>query len=258
MLLRLFARNSLIDVETQQWLFACADWAIKHFDQDYFTHQSRLILPTNTFYPGRVASVEEMATAIYDNTLNYCGLTQWPFTLKAFHHKSQVELPKVRVEGKYRGIRAKVSVVDAMPSVEIGYAYAQINQPQDMIATFVQQFASVLVMSANVLPPGGKAMLPQAIDVLSCFMGFGVIFANTAYQFKGGCGSCFNPRANRQVALPENDMLYALAIYCVVKNDPKSDVISHLKKHLRSPFKKMYNEVQALQKEQKKFLPTIA
>ncbi|WP_286272801.1 hypothetical protein [Thalassotalea hakodatensis] len=254
----IFSRKPLIDSETQQWLFSCVEWAISTFEQQYFTDHTELILPTNKFYPGRVASVEQMARTIFENTKSYCGLSNWPFMLKPFQYKTQQQLPHLTITGSLRGEQSKVIANDESSLIEVGYLAAQINQPQDMIATYVQQFASVLVLSAKVLPPGGKPMIQQAIDVLACVMGFGVMFTNTAYQFKGGCGSCYNPRANRQVALPENDMLYALAIFCVLKNEHYKNVTPHLKKHLRSSYKKMFKQVQLLQSSSEKNILTIA
>lgn len=244
MLSFIFPQKPLIDSASQQWLLDCVDWAIKNFEQQYFHDHTTLILPTNEFYSGRVASIDQMARTIFENTANYCGLSNWPFILTPFQHKTQSQLPSFTITGPLRGERAKVTPNDTQTFIEIGYLAAQVNQPQDMIATYAQQFASALVMSAKVLPPGGKTMIPQAIDVLACMMGFGVILANTAYQFKGGCGSCYNPMANRQVALPENDTLYTLAIFCVLKNEPYKKVTPHLKKHLRTSFKKMCNTIE--------------
>ena len=88
---------------------------------------------------------------------------------------------------------------------------------QDLVASFCQAFAAILIAQRGEQPPGGEQFLPQAIDLLASYMGFGVMFANTAYQFKGGCGSCYNRYANREVALPENEMVSCLALFTVLK-----------------------------------------
>ena len=74
-------------------------------------------------------------------------------------------------------------------------------------------------------------------------MGFGVIFANTAYQFKGGCGSCNNASLNRQAALTEPETVYALALFCVLKKEPIKQVKGHLKSHLRKDFVNAYKSI---------------
>jgi len=248
---RLFKKTPAIDENTGQWIFDTVAWAIEHFNVKSFQQETRLVLPTNEFYAGRVSSVNEMAANIFNHTLNYAGMTQWPLRLVSPEQPITTVLPLLKVDGALRGEKARIEVSEGQPTIDLTFNANQINQPQDLIASYVQQLASMLVMQQKTLPPGGQEFLPQAIDVLACVMGFGVIFANTAYQFKGGCGSCYNPRANRQAALPENEMLYCLAVFSNLKNIENKQVVPHLKAHLRSSYKKMNKEVsQFLQGEE--------
>jgi hypothetical protein len=132
---------------------------------------------------------------------------------------------------------------DQAECIQISYLPSQVNQPQDLISSFAQQLATLLVLYHPILPPGGKDFIPQATDVLACVLGFGVIFTNTAYQFRGGCGSCNNPAANRKSALPEHEMCYALALFCYLKQVPVATVLPQLKSHLRGVYKKMAKEI---------------
>ncbi|MEW6992398.1 hypothetical protein AADZ91_17145 [Colwelliaceae bacterium 6441] len=243
MLKNIFKVKPLVDDNTRQWIFDTFSWAIEHFNIQVFQQETRLVLPTNDYYPGRVASVEEMAKNIFDHTLNYAGMKNWPFELISPHQTISLELPLLKVNNALRGEKAEIAIADEQQSIPLTFNPAQINQPQDLIASYAQQLATVLVLQQKVLPPGGKDLIPQAIDVLACVMGFGVIFANTAYQFKGGCGSCYNPKANRQAALPEHEMLYCLAVFNHLKNIDNKHVIPHLKSHLRGEYKKMKKEV---------------
>ena len=170
-------------------------------------------------------------------------MTQWPLELVNPQQWQGGSFPQISCQTSLRGETCQILLPDHLNKIQVGYNPEQINQPQDMIASFVQQLANILFQTKKVLPPAGNAMGPAAIDVLSCVMGFGVIFANTAYQFRGGCGSCYNPRANRQATLPENDVLYVLAIFSVIKSIAISDVKPHLKRHLRGNFKAMYKDV---------------
>ena len=78
--------------------------------------------------------------------------------------------------------------------------------------------------------------MPQAADALACFLGFGVMMSNTVYQFKGGCGSCYNPYANRQSALTEEQTVFIHALVCHFLN--VNTGVKHLKPHLKGIFKK--------------------
>ncbi|GAA6206479.1 hypothetical protein [Thalassotalea sp. SU-HH00458] len=244
----LFSAKPVIDDNSRLWIFDTFEWAIKYFNREVFLTETELVLPTNAFYPGRVGSVEEMAHQVFTYTVQYAGMQNWPLTLVAPQHLHSIDFPRLNIE---HGLRGKLSVIELAENsdqtIKFTFNPSQINQPQDLIASYVQQLATILVMQQKILPPGGKDFLPQAIDILSCVMGFGVIFTNTAYQFKGGCGSCYNPRANRQAALSEQDTVYALALFCLLKSKKAHEVKPHLKSHLRKPFTKAYQEISSYQ-----------
>ena len=96
---------------------------------------------------------------------------------------------------------------------------------------------------AETPPPGGVQYWPQATELLAVYLGFGLMFANSAFTFRGGCGSCYNPAANRDAYLSEQEATYALAIFAVLKGISNSTVTRHLKSHLRGFYKKAAKEV---------------
>jgi len=240
---KLFTKRVIIDDESRQWLFDTFSWAVTHFNVKVFTEESILVLPNNQCFPGSVNSVHEMALNMFNHTVKYAGMENWPLRLVPPEQASEQQLPLLNVLTDIRGKNAQLELLNSSNFIEISYHPSQVNQPQDLIAIFVQQLATLLVRQQAILPPGGKQFLPQAVDVLATVMGFGLIFTNTAYQFKGGCGSCNNRSLNRQSALPENEMLYSLALFCCLKDISKKKVIPLLKAHLRSDFKKMLKEI---------------
>ncbi|MFT5758338.1 MAG: hypothetical protein ACI9LM_003077 [Alteromonadaceae bacterium] len=241
----LFKSEPVVDTGTRDWIFDSYAWAIENFDLTVFKNDSQLILPTNQFYPGSVSSVHQMAEFVFEHTLKYAGMDAWPIRLVEPHLLTQTPLPLLKVSDNLRGHSVDITVEnEQVQMIDISYNPAQVNQPQDLVSSFAQVLATILVLQSKTLPPGGKEFIPQAIDLVACFMGFGVIFANTAYQFKGGCGSCNNRSANRQASLPEQETVYALAVFCVLKSIPVKTVQSHLKAHLKSSFKKAVKEVE--------------
>lgn len=243
MLNRLFKSSPIIDQNTQEWILDTFAWAIENFDINILKNDSRLVLPNNEFYPGKVSSVNEMADSIFEHTKQYAGMQKWPVDLYSSTPELAARIEQIQVGGIVRGESAEISLVDAQQPLVLGFNPKQVNQPQDLIASIAQALATILVVSNKSLPPGGKDYLPQAIDLVACFMGFGVIFANTAYQFKGGCGSCNNASLNRQSALAEPETLYILALYCVIKDESAATVKSHLKGYLRRDFMKAYKSI---------------
>jgi hypothetical protein len=244
MLAKLFSPKAIIDENTKNWILDTFAWAIENFDINVLKDDTRLILPTNEFYPGTVTSVEEMAQAMFINTKNYAGMQKWPIELTCATPTSATAIEDLSLGEIIRGEHAEVDVSMSNAPLMLGFTPNQVNQPQDLIAGISQALASILVISNKVLPPGGKEYLPQAIDLVACFMGFGVIFANTAYQFRGGCGSCNNASLNRKAALTEPETLYALALFCVLKKEPMKNVKGHLKSHLKKDFVSAFKSIE--------------
>lgn len=268
-----FKAKPVVDEASKEWIFDTFAWCIEQLDGEFFKKNSELILPNNSFYPGSASSVAAMADKIFSNTLNYTGMTSWPLKLVSSEDFKQKPMPQLSFESRLRGESAKVGTkvaaninsevssnisykvegealvsseftsVPAVPTIDIAFHSSQLNQPQDLIAYLVQVQAGILVNQHGILPPGGKEVLPQTIDLVACFMGFGVIFANTAYQFKGGCGSCNNQNLNRQAALPELETVYALALFCVIKAVDIKPIKKALKSHLNKPFRQAYKEI---------------
>ncbi len=262
MLSNFFKTKPVIDESSKEWIFDTFAWCIEQLDGEFFKNNSELILPNNKFYPGSSTSVEEMAETIFSNTLKYSGMTSWPIKLTAAETFTQKPMPQLIFESRLRGEKVNVTtnansaldtaisykvegdkLAPSTPSIDIAFHSSQLNQPQDLIAYLVQIQAGILVNQNGVLPPGGKEVLPQTIDLVACFMGFGIIFSNTAYQFKGGCGSCNNQNLNRQSALPELETVYGLALFCVIKGIEIQQVKKELKSHLYKPFRQAHKEI---------------
>lgn len=268
----LFKAKPVIDEESKEWIFDTFAWCMANLDSQFFKNNSELILPNNTFYPGSSSSVEEMAENIFTNTSKYTGMSSWPLKLVPADTFSPKPMPQLSFESSLRGenaiitadISAQVNneisykvegeaLVPSIPSIDIAFHPSQLNQPQDLIAYLVQIQAGILVTQHSALvsnsngsgtsAPGGKDVLAQTIDLVACFMGFGVVFANTAYQFKGGCGSCNNRNLNRQAALPELETVYALALFSVMKGVDIKSIKKELKSHLYKPFKQAHKEI---------------
>ena len=257
-----FKAKPVIDEASKEWIFDTFSWCIDQLDGDFFKDNSQLILPNNTFYAGSSSSVEEMAESIFTNTLKYTGMTSWPIKLVFSENFIQKPMPQLSFESTMRGENAIVTteistqaggeisykvegekITSSIPTIDIAFHSSQLNQPQDLIAYLVQIQASILVNQNGRLAPGGKEVLAQTIDLVACFMGFGVVFANTAYQFKGGCGSCNNSNLNRQAALPELETVYALALFSVIKGIDIKPIKKELKSHLYKPFRQAHKEI---------------
>ncbi|KPH56945.1 hypothetical protein AMS58_00420 [Pseudoalteromonas porphyrae] len=242
-MLALFKAKPLLDEQEQQWLIDTFVWAIENFDSDYFINNTDIVLPNHQFFPDAVSSIEEMASNVFERVTNYAGMHVWPIQLVGPAQLQPQVFPHFELSNSLRGAQSKLMVTPAH-RVNVSFNPNQINQPQDLVASFAGTLATIMIHHVGVLPPGGKEFLPQASDALACFLGFGVMMSNTVYQFKGGCGSCYNPYANRQAALSESQTLFMHALICHFKGHQESK--KYLKSHLRGQFKKAQKEIKAL------------
>lgn len=242
-MLALFKPKPLLAEQEQQWLIDTFIWAVENFDVEFFTLHTQITLPTVEFFPDSVSSIEEMATKVFNRVSSYAGMTAWPIQLVAPQQLTPQVFPQFKFSQQLRGEGAKL-IVPPSQAINISFNPNQVNQPQDLVASFAGTLATILIHHVGVLPPGGKDYLAQAADALACFLGFGVMMSNTVYQFKGGCGSCYNPYANREASLNETHTVFMHALVSYFKNDKRSK--QHLKPHLRGQFKKAQKEIKAL------------
>lgn len=240
----LFKKPILLEEESIQWMFDAYGWALDQFDAGYFYHHSELILPTNEFFPGRVDNHDDMAQLIFQQVAQYMGVSHWPVKVVAEQACQISNKAEFTIEGPLRQKDAAADPqVPAGQWLEIPYSPNQISNPEGMIASFAHIIAFYLGQFANEPPPGGGDYWPHSTELLAIFGGFGLMFANSAYTFKGGCGSCYNPLANRDAYLNERQSTYALAIFATLKNIPGKQVLKHLKGHLSGFYKQSVKDV---------------
>ncbi len=244
MVFTLFSKQPVIDPSSSEWIFNAYGWALQNFDADLFYTDTVLVCPTDKFFPERVNSVHAMAESMFERVKGYAGISHWSTLVQDQNMCRQIESQRVLIKGALRGPEGiKDESVEDSEKLVIPYNPQQINNPEGMIATYAHILAHHLGQMAKSPPPGGVDYWPQATELLAVFLGFGLMFANSAYNFRGGCGSCYNPYAQRTAYLSEVEATYALALFSVLKGIPNSDVTRHLKGHLRGAYRRSVKEV---------------
>lgn len=239
-------KRELLDEGSRQWLYETFAWALRNFDAGIFRDQTILVVPSNEHFPGRQNSVHGMAELIFEQVRAYAGVSHWP-TLLLDHNSCMPEPAEVEIRGALRGAAGSMpQPADKTGRLPIAYNPDQVRNPEALIATFAHQLACQMAGLAKEPPPGGLQNLAHASEVLAVFMGFGLMFANSALSFQtGGCGSCKRPGADRSSYLSQYDTTYALALFSVLKQMPNSGVLPHLKRSLRPFYKKAVKEIRS-------------
>ncbi|WP_198263969.1 hypothetical protein [sulfur-oxidizing endosymbiont of Gigantopelta aegis] len=234
----------VLDEESVQWQFELYEWALINFDAEVFFSKTVLVEPSNQFFPGHADNIDEMAQLIFNKVKHYASLSHWPCRLTT---EQSCALPskQVRIPGSLRDVSATESIKLAEEEqLPILYDPRQVRNPEAIIASFAHTLAHYLGTMAKDMPPGGEENWPQVTEVLAVFMGFGLMFANSAFVYRNvTCGSCQPTTVNRTAYLSQYDITYSLAIFCVLKDIPAKDALKNIKKTLRSYFKKAYKDV---------------
>ena len=234
-------RSPLLDETYAGWMFDVYAWALRNFDPAMFREETFLVTPSNKHFPGRANSPDEMANLIFDRVVVYAGMTHWPLKLVPPGSCILEPAAEVPVVAGARGSRA-VAAAESPASLTLSYDPDYLNNPEAMIAVFAHTLAHYLGASANEPAPGGTDNWPHVTEILAVFLGFGLMFANTALVLpRGGC--CGGAVVRRQAYVSQHDITYALAIFSALKGVPQKEVLQHLKKPLRGHFKQALREI---------------
>jgi hypothetical protein len=229
-------QTALLDKESIAWMLDVFDWASASFNMQQLNEQTPLIYPNNDYFPGQENSIEGMAALIFSQVKTYAGIESLPCELQ---NENGISHTATTDAGQ-----AELATAGENQKWVFTYHSHTLNNPEVLIASFAHQIAFHVIASAPNPPPGGKENWPHAAELLAVFMGFGVIMANTANTQKiRSCSSCSGPAVERESFLSQYDMTYALAIFSVLKNIPVKEVTFHLKKALRSFYKKAHKEI---------------
>jgi hypothetical protein len=241
MLLGLLNRGPLLDDTYAGWLFDVFAWALRNCDARMFREESVLVTPTNRHFPGRAHNPDEMARLIFDRVVGYAGMQHWPLHLMPPDSCVLTPADAVRLPAGTRGARA-LAADTPHAALTVTYEPSHVGNPEAMIAVFAHTLAHYLGLSVKETPPGGAENWPYVTELLAVFLGFGLMFANTALVFpRGGC--CGGPVVRRQAYVSQHDITYALAIFAALKDIPQKQVLEHLKKPLRGHFRQALREV---------------
>lgn len=258
-----FKSKPLVDQNSADFIFSTVAWILQNFDHEEFFNRTRLVAPSNEFFPGRVSSVDEKAQNIFQHTLRYTGLRHWPFALKSMieresNNECQVQpAPQDELALIHRNSFPQASMADdgadeygmqvpviiTQQPLFVFYNPQQTLKPEDLSASYAHVIAQHLIIQSGQQPPGGNQFFAEASEVLASMMGFGVLLSNSAYTFRGGCGSCYNAMANRQPALTELDSVFTLALFCRLKGIKTKEATLHLKKYLRPSYKQAVKQI---------------
>lgn len=232
-------QKQLISDEAADWIDECAVFVMQQAGTQAFWQHTRLILPDIQDFPQKVSGPEPMAQYILSRVTQLAGVPHWPWLL-VDARQAPGEPPQrlgLNPGERFRQDQPPIVATAATTALQVPYVIDQIRKPQDLVASIAHTCAQHMLWQSQQTPPGGIEYFEQAAEVMATFLGFGIMLTNSAYTYRGSCASCYNPRANRQASLSESESLYALALFCHIRQEPVATVLKYLKPHLKSSFK---------------------
>lgn len=246
----LFRQKPLLDEGTTEWLWESYAWALRNFDRDLFYSQTQLVTPTKAHFFDQADDGHVLAGLILERIKDYMALQKWPTQLIPVTEETQaLPAPAIAISGAVRGAGALIQI-DNTQGAPIYYDPILLRQPDLLITIMAQNLANPLAQLIPEPPPGGDENRGHATDLLAIFMGFGLFLTNNAFNYHiGSCGSCKPKGVQLLGELTEGQMAYALALFCVLKEVPNSEVLPHLKSTLRPFFKLALKEIKGKTEE---------
>jgi hypothetical protein len=245
MLSNLFAPSPPLDETSVDWIFQVFGWSLRNLDGAYFRDHTILVNPTNEHFAGRTNSVGGMAELIFRTVAGYAGMAHWPLRLIEATAVMPALTGPVTVNGPLRAPASQARPpASSSALLTVPYDSALVANPEALIAGLAQNLAHRLGATVQEPPPGGLENWPQTTEVIGVVLGFGLMFANTAFEFQSrSCGSCGGPAARREAFLSQYDITYALALFATLKEIPDRDVLRHLKSSLRGHYKRCVRDL---------------
>ncbi|MDP2560160.1 hypothetical protein [Psychrobium sp. 1_MG-2023] len=234
---KFFSPAPIIEPDVSDWIFRQYEQLFHALGKEAFINSTELILPTNDYFPAKATSANELAYESFKAVQQHLGLAAWPLDLVIVPKPTGLTLPQLEFN---QALYGKECVVKTNYSENNRIAIPLTPQSFGSAQTAVANIVMSLCASVYYYAPIELEQTTESaqIELLATFMGFGLMLANTTYQFRGGCGSCYNPQANRHNSLSENEMVFSLALFCQLKGIPERKVLSFLKAYLKSPYKK--------------------
>ena len=239
----LFRSKPLLEESSTEWLFHAYAWALENFGGDIFHRDTILVTPSNRHFPEKLlATPEQKVVAAFGRVRDYAGMQGWPCELIALVPDMEPPPPPNISSVTPRGPQGAVSIHDEKQSIPIAFDPGMVGKPLVLVAAFAQQLAYHLGRAIKKEVPGGEELRGPASDLLAVFMGFGLFQANSAMTAcRGGCSGC--APVQKLGYLTEAEFVYALAIFCVLKDIQNEEVEPYLKKTLQPFFRKAIKEL---------------
>lgn len=239
-----FKRKPIVDDDTARWHVDNFTWLVATFGGNNAFADAVLVLPKPGFFPVDGEEGHARALRIFKQVKDYCGMAEWPVELvpdqdpAVLHAASMARWAPV----SEKSAQGTFSVTDDV--VQISYESTLIASPERLIATLAHEVAHYLLATASTAPPCTDEEHEFLTDLTAVYLGFGVFMANAVYDYEAiHDGVMQGWRSGRSGYLPEQDFIFAVALFIAAKALDPTPAYECLKPHLATLLKRALRDL---------------
>jgi hypothetical protein len=203
-----------------------------------------LVLPRPGFFPTDGQEGHAKAVRILERIKHYCGMDDWPVQLVPDDNPTADRSPTLSLAAPVHGKHAQGTFSVGDDGVQISYVPALLAHPEGLIATLAHELAHYLLATAPTSPPCEDDEHEFLTDLTAAYLGFGVFMANSVLEFEAiQDGPMQGWRVGRSGYLPEQDLVFATALFIAVKELDPTPAYQCLKPHLAKLLKRALRDL---------------
>lgn len=213
-----FKKRALLSDENEIFQIETYKWLLSHFGGVDFYNETKLILPTEEYFPLKFKEPEEATKYTFEQVKKYSGLEKWPCKLEIQEEDPELLVGDLlMVQGVENNPHGTFTINENNEAV-ITYNPKLASDPTQMVSTFSHELAHYLTSTAPEPPPGGWENWEFATDITATFLGFGIFQANSVFNFQQyqGIGTQ-GWQTTGGGYLSETEQSYSLAIFLMLK-----------------------------------------
>jgi hypothetical protein len=240
-----FKRKPIVDAETAEWHVENFAWLAASFGRNRAPGEPILVLPAPGFFPFDGEEGHARALRIFERVKHYCGMNGWPVSLVADDNPAAAHPSSLSLSNPVHGKHAvgTFSVTDR--AVQVTYTPALLARPERLVATLAHELAHYLLATARSSPPCADDEREFLTDLTAVYLGFGVFLTNSVFSFEAiQDGTLHGWRMGRSGYLPEQDLVFATALFIAVNGLELAPAGQYLKPHLGKMLERTLRDLQ--------------
>ena len=231
--------KSIIPIDRLSWQIETYQWLFDHVGDRFRDRTYQLIEPTESYFPDRCSTEEEVFIKTFERVKSQVGLDSWPCKLEPQNEDIETRVSAtLNIQNVDQGPAGTFRYHQHHGAV-ITYNPNLVNDIQSLVATYAHELGHYLTANVSQPPPGGWEIWEPATDLTAVFMGYGIFMANSAFVFSQYSDvDSQGWSTKRQGYLTSTELVNALAIFVLLRAIPSERPLKHLKPTLKAQYRK--------------------